>query len=115
MEWMYRCVRNLALNHLRDHRREVDEEAGRGAVARTPAPDAAVGRMEAVGTLRLLVAELPDEDRRLIALKYEEDLKYRQISERTGMSIGNVGYRLHHALKGLAEGLRRAGIDGVGG
>ncbi len=113
--WLFRCVRNLALNHLRDHRREVDEEAGRGAVARTPAPDAAVGRMEAVGTLRLLVAELPDEDRRLIALKYEEDLKYRQISERTGMSIGNVGYRLHHALKGLAEGLRRAGIDGVGG
>ena len=109
--WLFRCVRNLALNHLRDHRREVGEEAGRNAAAKTPAPDVAVGRMEAAGTLRLLVAGLPEKDRELVALKYEQDLKYREISERTGLSVGNVGYRLHHVLKGLADALRRAGIE----
>jgi len=109
--WLFRCVRNLALNHLRDHRREVSQEACRDAVAKTPAPDAAVGRMEAAGTLRLLVAGLPDKDRELVELKYEQDLKYREISERTGLSVGNVGYRLHHVLKGLAEALRRAGVE----
>jgi RNA polymerase sigma factor (sigma-70 family) len=109
--WLFRCVRNLALNHIRDHRREVSEEAGRGAAAKTPGPDDAVGRMEAAGTLRMLVAELPEKDRELVVLKYEEDLKYREISERTGLSVGNVGYRLHHVLKGLAEALRRAGVE----
>jgi RNA polymerase sigma-70 factor (ECF subfamily) len=112
--WLFRCVRNLALNHLRKHRREADEEEGRGAVARTAAPDAAVGRMEAAGMLRLLMAELPEKDRELVELKYEEDLKYKEISRRTGLSVGNVGYRLHHVLKGLAEALRRVGIEEAG-
>jgi RNA polymerase sigma-70 factor (ECF subfamily) len=107
---LFRCVRNLALNHIRDHKRELSEEAGRGAAAETAAPDAAVGRMEAAGILRMLVAELPARDRQLVELKYEEDLKYKEISERTGLSVGNVGYRLHHVLKGLAEALRRAGV-----
>jgi len=112
--WLFRCVRNLALNHIRDHKREVSEEAGKGAAAKTPAPDVAVGRLEAAGTLRMLVAELPEKDRELVVLKYEEDLKYREISERTGLSVGNVGYRLHHVLKGLAEALRRAGVENPG-
>lgn len=113
--WLFRCVRNLALNHLRDHRREVDEAAGKGAAAKGATPDVMVGRLEAAGTLRMLVAELPAGDRELVELKYEQDLKYREISEQTGLSIGNVGYRLHHVLKGLAESLRRAGVDHPGG
>lgn len=112
--WLFRCVRNLSLNHLRDHAREVSEEAGKGAASAERPPDAAVGRMEAVGMVRMLVAELPEADRELVRLKYEEELKYEEISKRTGMSVGNVGYRLHHALKGLADSLRRAGIEGPG-
>ncbi len=44
-------------------------------------------------------------------LKYQENLKYDQISQRTGLSVGNVGYKLHHLLKALADNLRRLGID----
>lgn len=112
--WLFRCVRNLSLNHLRDHAREVSEEAARGTASAERPPDATVGRMEAVGMVRMLVAELPDTDRELVRLKYEENLKYEEISKRTGMSVGNVGYRLHHALKGLADSLRRAGIEEAG-
>ncbi len=108
--WLYRCVRNLALNHRRDHRPETElpDEA--------PAPEAALpvetlARDEAVGAMRLLLAELPPEDRTLVQLKYQDDLKYQEIGRRTGLSAGNVGYRLHHVLKALADGLRRAGIE----
>jgi len=112
--WLFRCVRNLALNHLRKTRREADDEEGREAVDAKPAPDAAVGRMEAAGMLRMLMAELPEKDRELVELKYEKDLKYKEISKRTGLSVGNIGYRLHHVLKGLAEALRRVGIEEAG-
>jgi len=114
--WLYRSLRNLAANHLRDRRdeTELDEkrESGSGENA---LPDEVLGRMEAVGTMRLLVAEMAQEDRDLIRFKYEEGLKYREISERTGISIGNVGFRLHHLLKSLAVGLRQAGIEGSRG
>jgi RNA polymerase sigma-70 factor (ECF subfamily) len=109
--WLYRSLRNLALNHLRDHpaQPEIPESA---ADTDKLLPAEVLGRHEAVGMVRLLVAELPEEDRQLVRLKYHDDLKYQQISQRTGLSVGNVGYRLHHLLKNLADALRRAGIEG---
>jgi RNA polymerase sigma factor (sigma-70 family) len=112
--WLYRSLRNLALNHLRDHAREtpIDEESV--ASAEGLAGDS-LGRSEAVGMVRLLLSEMTEDDRTLIELKYRENLRYEEIGRRTGLTVGNVGYRLHHALKGLAEALRRAGIEGSGG
>lgn len=108
--WLYRCVRNLALNHRRDHRPETElsEEA---PAPETALPAETLARAEAVGAMRLLLAELPAEDRALVQLKYQDELKYQEIGRRTGLSAGNVGYRLHHVLKALADGLRRAGIE----
>jgi len=114
--WLYRSLRNLAANHLRDRKEEteLDEERESG-FQEDVLPDEILGRMEAAGTMRLLVAEMSQEDRNLIRLKYEEGLKYREISEQTGIGIGNVGFRLHHLLKSLAVGLRQAGIEGSRG
>jgi RNA polymerase sigma-70 factor (ECF subfamily) len=113
--WLFRCVRNLALSHIRDHKRETPMENGREWESSTPDPEKALGKLEAIGTLQLLVAELHEDDRALISLKYHEGLKYEQISQRTGLSVGNVGYKLHHALKNLADSLRRLGVESAEG
>jgi RNA polymerase sigma-70 factor (ECF subfamily) len=116
--WLYRSLRNMALNHLRDHRREapLDEAADPPAGSATSAsPDDELGRMEAIGTVRMLLADLAPDDQALIRMKYHEDLKYAEISARTGLGVGNVGYKLHHLLKGLADALRHAGIEGSRG
>jgi RNA polymerase sigma-70 factor (ECF subfamily) len=112
--WLYRSIRNLALNHLRDTRLEsqLDEES---APADESLPRELLGRSEAIGTVRMLLAEMSADDRNLVALKYRDDLKYREISRRTGLSVGNVGFRLHNTLKALLDGLQRAGIEGSQG
>ena len=112
--WLYRGLRNLALNHLRDRKPAAELKEDTAATEETPPPEV-LGRNEAIGMMRLLLAEIPDDDRNLIQLKYNDDLKYQEISRRTGLSVGNVGYRLHHVLKGLADGLRHAGIEGSQG
>jgi RNA polymerase sigma factor (sigma-70 family) len=112
--WLYRSVRNLALNHLRDHQRETAWRETGKAGDDTP-PDETLGRMEAIGMVRMFLAEMAPEDRDLIRLKYHDDLKYHEISARTGISVGNVGYKLHHLLKGLADALRHAGVEGSRG
>lgn len=109
--WLFRSVRNLALNHIRDHKRESAIDATEEFSSDHPEPDQALGRLEALGSLRLVIAELDSDTRDLISLKYHENLKYEQISQRTGLSISNVGYKLHHALKHLSESLRRLGIE----
>ena len=108
--WLYRSVRNLALNHLRDHKRESGDELPETA-DEASGPDGHLARLEAAGAVRLLLAEMKEEDRQLIQLKYHQNLKYDQISKRTGLSVGNVGYKLHHLLKGLGDGLRKLGVE----
>lgn len=113
--WLFRCTRNLALSHLRDHRRETPMDSSREWESSALDPEQALGKLEAIGTLQLLVSELQEEDRTLLSLKYHEGLKYDQISQRTGLTVSNVGYRLHHALKNLADSLRRLGVESADG
>jgi RNA polymerase sigma-70 factor (ECF subfamily) len=112
--WLHRSLRNLALNHLRDHPGEAELHEETAAPSDAALPADTLERDEAIGMVRLLLAELPPEDRDLLELKYRDELKYHEISRRTGLSVGNVGYRLHHVLKNLADGLRRVGIDAAG-
>jgi len=114
--WLYRTVHNLALNH---HRRAAKTVPFPGTIpgsdgggpAREPAdetrpgPDEALARQEQLEQLRASVAQLDERSRTLLRLKFHEDLSYRQISERTGLTVGHVGYLLHHAIKGLGATL----------
>lgn len=109
--WLFRCVRNLSLNVLRKNKREtLDETAGEREAA-LERPDDELGRLEAVGMVQLLVAEMEERDQSMVRMKYFQGLKYQEIAELLGMSVGNVGYRLHHLLKDMGERLRKAGVS----
>ena len=112
--WLIRSVRNMAYNHTRNHKREVL------GVPSTPAacppteeltPEEILVEIEETEALRQLIGALDKPDQELLKLKYFDELKYREISLQTGLSISNVGYRLHHILKGLASKLRPIGAD----
>lgn len=129
--WLYRTVHNLALNHQRRARRLVPldltpsplngERVGvRGEKPEVlatsepsdpqPLPDEQIARAEALGLVRLALEALDARSRELIRLKFEEDLSYKEMSARTGLTVGHVGYLLHHALKTIAAELAKAGL-----
>lgn len=123
--WLYRTVHNLSLNHLRSRNRLVPiadgaegAEGGReGEIGRTedpadlePLPDEQLLRWEGIGLVRLGLQNLDSRSREVVRLKFEENLSYRDISVRTGLTSGHVGYLLHHALKALADDLARSGL-----
>ena len=110
--WLYRCTRNRSYNYLRDHKREylTDEQDGSESEPRE-APDEILGRLEAAGQVRLLLSDMAHRDQELVRLKFDDGLTYMQISKKLEMTVGNVGYRLHHILKNLADGLRRVGVE----
>jgi RNA polymerase sigma-70 factor (ECF subfamily) len=66
--------------------------------------------MEGIGLVRLGLAALDERTRAVVKMKFEEDLSYKEIAERTGLSVGHVGYLLHHALKNMAGELKRSGL-----
>jgi len=112
--WLYRTVHNLALNQLRAGRKIVPiaaEEFEQAELSDAqPLPDEYLAKMEAIGQTRLSLDVLDPRSRELIRLKFEDGLSYKEISERTSLSISNVGYLLHHALKDLAAALKKAGV-----
>ena len=60
--------------------------------------------------MRLSLETLDDRSRELIRLKFHEGLSYKEMSARTGLKVGHVGYLLHHALKGIADELAKNGV-----
>jgi RNA polymerase sigma factor (sigma-70 family) len=114
--WLYRTVHNLALNHRRQGGKIVPLEANARDSAATetadplPLPDEQIVRSEGIGLVRLSLETLDERSRELIRLKFNENLSYKEISERTGLKTGHVGYLLHHALKTVAEELARNGV-----
>lgn len=114
--WLFRSVRNRAYNYIRDNQQVIlnsDDCNLQSQNAEDETPEAILLRMEATGALRQILEELDETDRQLVKMKYFEDLKYRDISAQTGLSISNVGYRLHHILKELAGKLRPLGFDKI--
>lgn len=104
VNWLFRVTRNQALDLLRKEKRmslfENPETMERLAgVGESYGQDART--QERVGSLLELVGLLPGKERELVTLKFQQGLSYKEISEVTGMTVGNVGYVLHHALKEL--------------
>jgi RNA polymerase sigma-70 factor (ECF subfamily) len=116
--WLYRTVHNLALNHRRQAGKIISlaANAKEGSPAANdvtdpqPLPDEQIARWEGIGLVRLSLETLDDRSRELIRLKFTEELSYKEISARTGLKTGHVGYLLHQALKGIAEELARNGV-----
>jgi len=116
--WLYRTVHNLAVNHHRKANRMVtlQQENKEGDTMETDSkddgmlPDESIVHQEALGFVRLSLETLDVRSRELVRLKFEEDMTYRQIAEKTGLSVSNVGYVLHHAVKSLAIELKKLGI-----
>lgn len=116
--WLYRTVHNLALNQQRQAGKIVpldlgspDQTTGLAEMSDASAlPDEQMIRLEGIGLVRSSIASLDERSRELIRLKFNEELSYKEISDRTGLTTGHVGYLLHHALKAIAAELSKSGV-----
>jgi len=118
--WLYTTVRRLSIDHLRraskvvpftatlkdgEETSDCPEEADPG---RSPGEEAEYH--ERTGLMRVCIERLDPKARSLVQLKFIENLSYKEISQRMGMTVSNVGYSLHHALKALEIELNKEGI-----
>lgn len=102
-EWLFTVCRNRAFDVLRKERRMTqlsDTQAGRRPSPAPGPPEAAERKELATHALELLDA-LPDGQREVIRLKFQNGFSYAEISRISGHSVGNVGYLIHHGMKTL--------------
>ena len=116
--WLYRTTRNLCISHLRKHGRlqtageeEQMDFLDQSSDKEKDNPANRLEREEACGRVRHALSMLPKDLRDLLRMKFEERMSYGEISEKSGLSVSNVGYKLHTVIKSLAVELKAEGFS----
>lgn len=106
--WLYRVVFRTAVDHLRQRESRRRGEEGRSAMTDRPLPDAALD------ALHLAMADLPDQERLLLAEHYFEKTPLETLGLREGISAVAVWKRIVKAKERLKRGLAGMGLA-IGG
>ena len=96
--WLLSIARNVAIDYSRARKPTVALDDSLGLAASGTPEDEAARRSDAE-RLANLMAELPERERELLALKYGAGLTNRAIAKATGLSESNVGTIVHRAVE----------------
>jgi RNA polymerase sigma factor (sigma-70 family) len=109
-EWLFRVCRNRALDVQRkEYRMQTSDDSFLETKASLePPPDKTAAIQESFAEALRLVAKLPPNQQEVVRLKFQNDLSYQEISQITRLSVTNVGYLIHTALKTLRHQMQGA-------
>jgi RNA polymerase sigma-70 factor (ECF subfamily) len=108
--WLYRVVHNLALDYIRKTRRSETLHEQAGEVMKqmeTICPASSFSRRDAESAAWRLLDTLSTREQRIVILRVVEERSYKEIAEIMDLTVSNVGFILHTAMKKLARDLAR--------
>lgn len=103
--WIYRIATNEALSFLKTKSAKtgIDIENLSEHSAQQLHADTYHDGDEIQKLLLIAVSKLPEKQRLVFNMKYYQDLKYEEISEILGTSVGALKASYHHAVKKIEE------------
>lgn len=102
-EWLFTVCRNRVTDVLRKEGRMslFAEGQAERLVAAEPRPGAGLERAEQHAAVLKLIGQLPPNQQEVVRLKFQNGFSYQEISRITSLSVTNVGFILHTAIKSL--------------
>lgn len=103
VEWLYTVCRNRALDVRRKESRMKTMTAEQTSVQESRDMDQAVASEQQDTAARVLefVDKLSENQREVVRLKFQHGLSYKEIAAVTELSVSNVGYLIHTAIRKL--------------
>jgi RNA polymerase sigma-70 factor (ECF subfamily) len=98
--YLYRAVRNAALNTRRNGFRETALDATNACFVHRG------GDNEAALALQVALADLPDEQREVVVMRVWSGMTLDEVAAATGVSLNTVASRYRYALQKLREKLK---------
>ena len=118
LSWVLRIAHNQVIDHFRQLKQsgKVNEsDAGFDILntlrfsERTVEDDIVDGQISE--QIRAMVAELPDEQREVVMMRYYSGLSFKEIAETTGVGINTALGRMRYALLNLRKMMREKNIN----
>ena len=102
--WLFTVCRNGAFDLQRKERRmttaaELNEQPS----TMQQSPEATVIARDSADKVFRMLDQLPNDQQEVVRLKFQNEMTYQEIADVTGLSVTNVGFLLHTAIKRLRE------------
>lgn len=107
--WIYRIATNEVLNYLRRQKFKalLSLDSVSASLERKIDEDAGFNGDELQRELHKAIQRLPEKQRIVFSLRYFDEMKYEDISEITGTSVGALKASYHHAYSKIKNELQR--------
>lgn len=113
--WIFRVAHNLALKQFTSSKSRVEraaipiEEVQAEFVSSALSPEEVLDQRRTEARIRAVIKALSEQDRRCLRLR-AEGLRYRDIAEVLGISLGSVANSLERAIVKLSRARGQAGL-----
>ncbi len=108
--YLYRTAHNLAVDHIRQQRRELTDPVPNDDLVDipddAPAQEQQVAATHELDLVRAALLDLPERTRQVFALARLEGLTYHEVAERLKISDSSVQKHLAQAIKHVMQRLR---------
>ena len=106
--WIYRIATNESLNFLRKMKNKstVQIDKVEYLLVNKLDDNSLMSGDEIERKLQRSLLKLPEKQRLVFNMRYFEDLKYQEISDILGTSVGGLKASYHHAIKKIEENLK---------
>ena len=105
--WLFAVCRSRVIDMQRTHHSHATSTGEISVVDPRPeAPDLAIAAESAgeqKSRLAQMVGKLTDRQQEVLRLRMQAGLSYREIAEVTGLTVSNVGFHLHAAIRSLKD------------
>jgi len=104
-QWLFTVCRNRALDIQRKEQRmkPLDDLELATRASREHSPSAQAEQNDSAGRAQKFLKHLPPNQQEVVRLKFQNGLSYKEIAGVTNLSVTNVGFLIHTALKTLRQ------------
>lgn len=108
LSWVLRIAHNQVIDHFRHQKQQktiTEADSGYDVLGTLrfaePTAEDQLMNLQTADSLRLLIEELPDEQREVVKLRYYANLTFKEIAEQTDVSVNTALGRMRYALINL--------------
>ena len=107
--WLYRIATNEVLNHLRKKRFKaiISLESSAATVEKMIDDDPYFNGNQLQRELHKAIQRLPEKQRVVFSLRYFDEMKYEDIADITGTSVGALKASYHHAYNKVKDEMQK--------